>query len=470
MDRIKLSGSRQRQAIGGWKAEGLRFAITANGELLTFPPRNSGVLWLPVITCRLRVVPDGRFFSILPGSSGGFVTVSHEEMPVWQSLRPGMLIGAVTDLKTVANQRCIHYPACSLSSSIRFAFAPMTLDDLIALCDEMSALARAGVPFERGLKQLARELPGKLGRISGQMATRLERGGDLVSYLHEHEGQFPPAFAAIVESGLRVGRLPTALEDLAQTARRLAVFRRSLLSAWVYPLIVMTVAFGLGLFMLTGPVPVMLETYRDVATTQNGLMNFVALLTQSLAWWWVLPLLAVLVLAWGWWRVQQADLNAGGLKWWSAGLVGPVVRLRQLNQLAAFSHLLTLLVEHAVPLPEALRLAARGTANARLQRSVDALAADLERGTTPRAGLVGAPPVLSWLLCHPPPAGELGPALRLLADEYASEAGRQSDVLSWYGPIVLTAGVGGAVVGLYCLLIAGPWLSVLYAYIEQALS
>jgi type II secretory pathway component PulF len=121
-------------------------------------------------------------------------------------------------------------------------------------------------------------------------------------------------------------------------------------------------------------------------------------------------------------------------------------------------------------LPEALRLASQSTGGPRLKSSARRLAEQMERGEQPREALPGVPPVLSWLLAHPPPAGELAPALRLLADGYSAEARRETDMLSWYGPVVLTSLVGGGTVAIYCLLVAGPWLSVLYAYIEQALS
>jgi type II secretory pathway component PulF len=188
-------------------------------------------------------------------------------------------------------------------------------------------------------------------------------------------------------------------------------------------------------------------------------------------WWAVLvPLLFGAYFGYAWWQAQYADVSGGGLQWWSLGLARPIVRLRRSTQLAGFTHLLALLTEHLVPLPEALRLASQSTGGPRLKSSAQRLAEQMERGEHPREALPGVPPVLSWLLAHPPPAGELAPALRLLADGYSAEARRETDMLSWYGPVVLTSLVGGGTVAIYCLLVAGPWLSVLYAYIEQALS
>ena len=48
----------------------------------------------------------------------------------------------------------------------------ITIDQLLALNEEIAALVRAGVPLERGLVVAGRDLRGRLGRI----ATALSRG------------------------------------------------------------------------------------------------------------------------------------------------------------------------------------------------------------------------------------------------------------------------------------------------------
>ena len=50
------------------------------------------------------------------------------------------------------------------TSELRPSGGPVTLDQLIALNDEMAALVRAGVPLERGLIEAGRDLRLALGR------------------------------------------------------------------------------------------------------------------------------------------------------------------------------------------------------------------------------------------------------------------------------------------------------------------
>src|SRR5262245_28274675 len=64
----------------------------------------------------------------------------------------------------------------TLSATSSQPHRAITLDDLVALNQEIVALARAGVPLERGLLLSRRDLRGRLGRITESLGRRLERG------------------------------------------------------------------------------------------------------------------------------------------------------------------------------------------------------------------------------------------------------------------------------------------------------
>ena len=55
----------------------------------------------------------------------------------------------------------------------------MTLEDVIALNDEIAALVRAGVPLETGLAQLQGDLPRGLRQVTAMLAERTARGESL---------------------------------------------------------------------------------------------------------------------------------------------------------------------------------------------------------------------------------------------------------------------------------------------------
>ena len=101
-----------------------------------------------------------------------------------------------------------------------------SLEDLIALNDEIAALARAGMPLERGLLDLGRDVPGRLGAMTTALGERMSRGEGLAEAIAAQGDRLPPMYRAVVEAGIRSGRLPVALEGLAGVARRVVETRR----------------------------------------------------------------------------------------------------------------------------------------------------------------------------------------------------------------------------------------------------
>src|SRR3954454_9198412 len=110
----------------------------------------------------------------------------------------------------------------------------IALEDLIALNDEIAALVRAGVPLERGLLDVGGELRGRLRAIATGLGERMGRGESLPQALEAEGERIPRVYRAVVQAGLRTGRLAVALEGLARLARRVADLRRVVGLALIY--------------------------------------------------------------------------------------------------------------------------------------------------------------------------------------------------------------------------------------------
>ncbi len=95
----------------------------------------------------------------------------------------------------------------------------ITIDQLLALNDEITALIRAGVPLERGLIVAGRDLRGRLGRIASALSQRLARGESLPQALEGEDRSIHPLYRAVVEAGAQSGRLPIALEGIGRYVR-----------------------------------------------------------------------------------------------------------------------------------------------------------------------------------------------------------------------------------------------------------
>src|SRR5262245_23349033 len=121
----------------------------------------------------------------------------------------------------------------------------ISIEQLLALNEEIAALVRAGIPLDRGLLEAGRDVRGRLGRIAASLGRRLKKGESLVEALESERQSIPPLYRAVVEAGTQAGRLPIALEGLARYVRGYGEARTAIGLALWYPLIVLSLAYGL---------------------------------------------------------------------------------------------------------------------------------------------------------------------------------------------------------------------------------
>lgn len=340
----------------------------------------------------------------------------------------------------------------------------VTLDQLVALNDEMAALTRAGVPLDAGLLHVGGDLPGRLGRISRELGRRLEAGESLEQVLSDNA--FPPAYRAVVAAGIRSGRLAVALEGVSAVLRRAAETRRLVAVSLVYPLLVLMVAYALFLFLVDKIFPVMLVVYQGMLPEGRGLDPLQWLVRTAPNWLPWLPPALVAVLVFWWmrsrsaWRLESAGQAAQAR--WRAG-IPRIGQLLVAGRIATFADTLALLVEHGLPYHEALGLAADAGGDRGLCAAVHRLAERLERGeTVTAADAAGLPALLTWLFTARLDQAGLVRCLRRAADAYRRQAERQSRWLAIYLPFWLIAGLGGVATILYVLSVVGPWARILY--------
>lgn len=322
------------------------------------------------------------------------------------------------------------------------------------------------MPLEKGLADVSRDLPGRLGLAAEQLGKRLETGENLAQVVAQDKAAFPPIYRAAVVAGLRCGKLAAALEGIASTARRTAELRRVVGYALLYPLLVLGLAYFLFATLSVKILPTFANAIDDMALGDSGLMMEFA---KTAARWaqraepFVFTVVPALLVLWWFWSgraVWRGDRAAGGI----FGRLPTAGKLLRLGRLATFIDVLALLVEQQVPLAEAILLASDASADRRLRVAGQELAARLAQGSDPGEAKVpaGFPTLLGWMLITGARHDGLVRTLRTAADGYRRQTLRLVEWLTVYLPMILTAVLGGSVVFLYALAMLGPYFQILY--------
>jgi type II secretory pathway component PulF len=210
----------------------------------------------------------------------------------------------------------------------------------------------------------------------------------------------PHRMSALVEAGLKTGKLPYFMQHVLEYQRRNAQMRRRILRNLAYPALIFLFAASIVLGILVGIVPSSKKIFDDFGTELPGLTKVLIAVSDSAvgATSWVAPVAerigwpstilllfcaaAGVILLLGWFRIAPID----GLRHWAqrtlrlAPIVGSVFQTAALSN---FFRLVALLVEAGVPLPESLRLAAAVSDDGSLEAGAKRVSQAIEQGDTP---------------------------------------------------------------------------------------
>ncbi|MBU6294270.1 MAG: type II secretion system F family protein [Planctomycetes bacterium] len=341
----------------------------------------------------------------------------------------------------------------------------MNPETLASLSDEMAALARAGLPLDRGLAALSRELGGdSVGRACGELARLLSEGQPPDTAITKALKGVPPHVAALVRAGITSGKLAESLSRLGEHTRLRSRLTALVIDALFYPCIVLV--FGLAIFAFLGifVIPKFMTIFADFGMRTPWLTRvFFALNEHAVVFYLVIP--ASLVLALTGVRFLMRATEKGRLAWTRATGMIPIwgMMQRQVN-LSLLYDLLGLLVTAEVPLPQALRLAGEASPDPVLRGAAAGAAADLEAGKPLEPSLrdhqLGTA-WAAWIAGVGASQGKLASQLELLRDTSMRLAEWRARWLRAILPPVLLVLVAGGGIGMFIFSLFLPMFTLM---------
>jgi type II secretory pathway component PulF len=247
------------------------------------------------------------------------------------------------------------------------------------LSGHLAGLARARLPMASGLAALAEELPrGRLRRSINELADRLESGMSLTEAIEDQGGRIPPHLRGLVIAGARSHRLGDILSQFSGYVSIGAELKRRLWLTLAYPAVSMGIAILIFSFVSALVVPQFESIFRDFGMQlPRATIAILEVAHTTIAIGPGLGLIAAIAIVFR--IVSPAFLRPGTLRSMLAGI--PIIGgLWRWTSLAEFCHLLSLLLESGLPLPEALRLTGEGVEDASVDLACRRMAESVESG------------------------------------------------------------------------------------------
>jgi type IV pilus assembly protein PilC len=135
--------------------------------------------------------------------------------------------------------------------------------DLIMFSRELATLLGSGVTLIKSLDILCKQIESKiLLRTVEQIKKDVEGGYTFQNALKKHDKVFSSFWINLVETGEASGHLPSSLEQVASYLEDSAELKRKLISALIYPVILVVVATGAIAIFLLKIIPVFIDIFK----------------------------------------------------------------------------------------------------------------------------------------------------------------------------------------------------------------
>ncbi len=263
----------------------------------------------------------------------------------------------------------------------RFGRPHTSQKDVGLFTRELATLLSAGLPLDRSLAILTEltEDNAQLNGLTSQVLEMVKGGTPLSAALEAQAGVFSRFYLNMIRAGEAGGGLEDVLERLSDYIERSKEIRDTVVTAMIYPAILVTMAVLSLLGLLTFVVPQFTEMFASAGQQLPLPTRIVVAVADGLqSYWWAL--LAVVVVVVSYMRHQLAD-SARRYVWDRRFLKVPVVGdLIRKVEVANFSRTLGTLLRNGVSLLVALSIVKETLGNLVMAEAVGVAADRLKEG------------------------------------------------------------------------------------------
>ena len=247
---------------------------------------------------------------------------------------------------------------------------PVKAADVLALSSELAIMLRAGLALDSALRVLI-EMSYKpsLSSLLQQMLDDVKSGTALSKALAKHPHLFGDFYVNMIRSGEVSGQMSSVLDRLVEHMEGQRALRESVVSATIYPAILLVVAILSLVGMLGFVVPQFEKLFMDMGDALPWPTKIVMEMGHLFTRYGVV--LAALAFVAGYLGLRWLR-SSGGRLWWQ----GRVLRLPMIGslalkyQLTLYARSLGTLLGNGVPLLTALAIATDTVGNTVLQKSL----------------------------------------------------------------------------------------------------
>ena len=297
---------------------------------------------------------------------------------------------------------------------------------VLVFTQQLANLLKSGMSLKQAIESLTRQQKGKpLGAILQQVGGDILQGTNLSDALARNPRVFSRLYTNMVRAGEQSGTLPEVLKRLTEHYVRLADIREKVISALLYPAIVLIVGIGVVFVFMVFMLPKFAQMFKDLGATLPLPTRILISVGSTAGNPWVLLGMAAVVMGCIYGYRRTVSTREGRLTMDRLKLRIPIVSgAAKAAFFAQFSRTLATLLSNGVPVLVALKIVEDTMTNMVIAQEIAKARERVTDGTTISAPLAAGqifPSLLIEMLAIGEQTGDMPAALNNVADIYEEE-------------------------------------------------
>lgn len=298
------------------------------------------------------------------------------------------------------------------------------LNEVSAVTRQLATLLHSGIPLAQSLTAVIEqaEAPG-LQKVLRHLREQVSQGVDFASALETCPGYFNSLYVNMVRAGQASGQLDDVLSRVAEYLSNQNRMRNKIISALMYPAIMLTVSVLVVIALMTFVVPKITSILIEQKIPLPLPTQILVTVSDFMAAYWELCVKGPLVAYFFFQGALQTD--AFRLKWDTFVLKMPLFGdLLKKTAVSRFAITFAVLLRSGMPALDSLRIVRKIVGNRALQEVVQGIHDSILEGTdisTPVKKSGVFPPMVGYMIAVGEQTGELEALLERVATAYNEE-------------------------------------------------
>lgn len=260
------------------------------------------------------------------------------------------------------------------------ALQRIKMDDRVNFTRQLSTMITAGLSLTESLSILETQSKPAMARVISEVLRGVEGGGNLADSMDKHPEAFDKVYVSLVRAGEAAGILDDVLNRLAQNLEKQRDFQGKVKGAMVYPVIVVSGMFVVGLIMIIFVIPRLTVLYDEFEAELPVVTKVLLGFSKFLSSFWWLALLMAVGAVFG----MRALSRLPEFKKRKDDFLFRIPifgKLRQAMMLTEFTRTLGLLVGSGILVVEALNIVKAALGSALYEKALDEAIHQVEKGS-----------------------------------------------------------------------------------------